>query len=443
MFYQTNIMRDWRNAVHPFRALQALAAGSEQVTRTGVFARGGGGKKGASKETLLEAGEDSRRASLDFARGGVISEAINSYVPFFKITTQGKDRVVRTFKDHPVRTSFRLFNSAVLPIALIYLFTKDLDWFKRGSKTDSDLFMRIPVPGKGTWNKPDHILRIPRGHEAGVLIGKITERAIDFVLDQDPRAFDGFMNDIARQTSQNVIPQGLLPYLEAESNYSYFMQRPLIPRKLEDKLPELQFRPYTTELTKTMASLIAEIPGMRGRKITSPIILDNTINDLTGGLGRHIKMGADLALRSAGILSSPPKPAPTIKDIPGVGAMFSRNPSMASEALVEFWDSYSENQRIYNTLDAISTMPGGLEARNELRRVYGERMINPEGIRDSLQLVTQIIHAYNDNTGMDPTDKRQLTDDLVWLSNSLAIEGNKFFDKIDMARVEQIKKIKE
>jgi hypothetical protein len=443
MFYDTNIMHDWRNAVHPLRALQALAAGSEQVTRIGVFARGGGGKKGASKEQLLEAGEDSRRASLDFARGGVISEAINSYVPFFKITTQGKDRVVRTFKDHKARTSFRLFNSAVLPIALIYLFTKDLDWFKRGSKTDHDLFMRIPVKGRGTWDRPDHILRIPRGHEAGVLIGKMTERAIDFALNQDPKAFDGFMSDIARQTSQNILPQGLLPYLEAESNYSYFMQRPLIPRKLEDKLPELQFRPYTTELTKTMASLIAEIPGVRGRKITSPIILDNTINALTGGLGRHVKMGADLALREAGILPSPPKPAPTIKDIPGVGAMFSRNPSMASEALVEFWDSYSENQRIYNTLDAISTMPGGLEARKELRRVYGERMINPEGIRDSLQLVTKIIHAYNDNTSMDPTDKRQLTDDLVWLSNSLAIEGNKFFDKIDMARIKQIEKLRE
>jgi hypothetical protein len=251
------------------------------------------------------------------------------------------------------------------------------------------------------------------------------------------------MGDVARQTSQNILPQGLLPYLEAESNYSYFMQRPLIPRKLEGKLPELQFRPYTTELTKTSAALIAEIPGMRGRKITSPIILDNTINALTGGLGRHVKMGADLMLREAGVLPSPPKPAPTIKDIPGVGAMFSRNPSMASEELVEFWDSYVENQRIYDTLDAISTMPGGLDARNELRRVYGERMINPEGIRDSLQLVTQIIHAYNDNPSMDPTDKRQLTDDMVWLANELAVHGNNFFDKIDMARIEQLEKIRE
>jgi hypothetical protein len=368
---------------------------------------------------------------------------VNQYNPFHNITMQGKDRIYRAFKDNPVRTGYRLFMSVAIPATVIYLATRDLEWFDKGSKTDRLLFFRIPVKGKGTWDKPDYILRIPKGHEAGVIIASAAERFAEAVLGEDPKSFDGFMEDVISQSKLGIIPQAMLPYVETKSNYSFFMQRPLIGAKQEGLLPELQFKSYTTELTKASGAALAEVPGLRGTAATSPIIIDNTVNALTGGLGRHIVKLADLMLRKSGALPNPPKPAWMLKDIPGIAAFISRNPSMSSETLVDFHENYKENQRIYDSLSAIVTMPGGKEAREEMVKIYGEEMVNPKGIRDAINTLSTAIQYWSQHPTMNPSEKRQLTDDAYWHANELGEKGNEFFDKIDMLRIKQIEKARE
>ena len=86
-------------------------------------------------------------------------------------------------------------------------------------------------------------------------------------------------------------------------NRSLFLDRPLIPERLEGILPEYQYEPYTTEVTKALGRLVASFPGLKQAPVASPILVENFVRTWTGGAGMLILDLADRAARRAGVRS--------------------------------------------------------------------------------------------------------------------------------------------
>jgi len=93
------------------------------------------------------------------------------------------------------------------------------------------------------------------------------------------------------------------------------LDRTLIPKGMEDKLPEYHYTPYTTELTKELGQVVRAFPGDAGERgragapfgtarahghIADP---DGELYPLMDrGLGMYAMQAADLGLRKAGVL---------------------------------------------------------------------------------------------------------------------------------------------
>jgi hypothetical protein len=438
MFYDTDLISNYRNVMHPLALLQAISSASEGINRIGAF-KVMGGVTNRTKDGILEAGKESR-ALMDFNRLGVYGEMVNRYSSFFSVGIQGPDVLFRAFKDRPGPTSARVTIGAVIPALVIYLLNKDEDWFKGIPDHERNLFMHIPV---GPRDNPWFIGRIARGFEAGLLFGRGVERMADFFLNENPKAFDGFLSDIFKGIVVDAlpVPQAVLPILESlpPRGYSAFRGRPLIGLGMERMLPQAQWTPYTTELTKSIGNALRAIPGLEANRLTSPIILDNAISLWTGGLGRYILKATDWGMRKSGVLpEGTVKPAWKLKDIPGIGALVLRYPTLSDQRIIDFFEHYDHVQRVHNTLKFLAKQPEGWEAREEIVRIFGFQQINPEGVRDSISIANLSLRNINATRDMDPIQKQQQIETIYRDIVGFAKDGLEFYKMIDDDRLKEL-----
>ena len=83
-------------ARHPIEALRMISEYGEAATRLGEY--GQAKRKGA---TPREAALASRDVTLDFARVGAKTQAVNSIIAFWNATVQGTDKFVAMHKLNP------------------------------------------------------------------------------------------------------------------------------------------------------------------------------------------------------------------------------------------------------------------------------------------------------------------------------------------------------
>ena len=98
----------------PWKMPEAASLALEQSVRLGVYSAA---KKAGKSD--LEAGFESRDATLDFARGGSASKMINRFVPFFNAGMQGADKLYRSMRDNPKATSMYALATITMPSILI------------------------------------------------------------------------------------------------------------------------------------------------------------------------------------------------------------------------------------------------------------------------------------------------------------------------------------
>jgi hypothetical protein len=429
MFYDTHLIKNYRNVVNPLALLQLISSGSETMTRLGVFKRSGG-DTAMTKEELFHAGKEAREV-MDFQRKGQLAQYLNMYSAFFAVGMQGPDRLVRAFKDRPVATATRVFTGIVLPTTALYLLNKDREWFKEISDHERNLFLHFAL---GDQDNPIAIMRMPRGHEVGLVFGRGAERTVDYILNEDPGAFDDFFSDIMVQVAPNPLPQPVMPPLEAVTNWDFFRKRPLLSMGMERVMPELQFTPYTTELTKALGALIREIPGIDSvtGRAGSPVVIDNFIGKWTGGTGKLALRLLDAASRKAGIIpEGTVKPATEMTDIPGIGALFLRENTLSKQPVIDFFENMKRADKIRSTIDAYDDLEGGLEAQEALERRFGPMDAAPDDIRREIGEANKMLrelHNYND---MPPAEKQQLQEEIVREIVEASKEGNLVFDDIE------------
>lgn len=420
LMQHTNLMDAARNVVKsPVEMLRVLSDFAEQGTRLGEFKRATGGAR--TKEAIQKGGFASREVSLDFGRMGAKTRAVNMLVAFFNANLQGSDKVIRSFKDRPVQTSAKIFASITLPSVVLQILNRDEPGWGDIPQWQKDLFWLVHVGG--TW------YRIPKPFEVGILFGSMPERMVDYVMDRDPKAFDGMLTAIGRGATPGMIPTAAIPVIEAWANRSLFLDRPVIPRDREQMAPEYQYSTYTTELVKAMGKLTGTLPAVGDTKAASPAIIENYIRGWSGGLGMHIVNLADAVLRKAGVLPDPVKPARTLADIPFVKAFVVRHPSASAEPIQDFYDNFEEQQRRINTIKGLTRAGEFEDALHEIGVSRG-LLIELGGVKQALSQSMKFIRLVYRNPDLSADEKRQLIDTAYYQMIEMAKPANEMVDEL-------------
>ncbi len=455
---QTGIIENTINVIKsPIEALRVLSDLAERGTRLGEHMRVRGA--GMTREDIMRGGFASREVTLDFQRIGAKTRAVNMLIAFFNASVQGTDKMVRSFKNHPFRTTARVGAGITLPSVLLYLHNRNEPGFKDIPQWQKDLFWLVEtndlsvednalkyelyrrqlsgapmtgedsarlngLMGKSTW------WRIPKPFELGIMFGSGAERITEWILTQDPRAFDEILETMGRAAMPGFMPTALIPPIEAWANKSLFFDRPVIPHGRENVMPEYMYSGYTTEATKALGKLIAQVPYAGETHAAAPAVIENYVRGWSGGLGMHILNAADFALRKAGVLPDPVLPTRTLADIPFVKGFVVRHPSASAESIRRFYDASDKQLMFQNTIKALK----GEESYDEMLKVMGRaisegQMLQVTGMRTSLGRMSQTIRAIYRNPDMEPNEKRQLIDMIYFQMMAMADFGNQMIDE--------------
>lgn len=301
------------------KLLQTISTTTEAATKVGIYKR-------ALKvgETAQEAAYQARDI-MDFARSGASIREANKIVAFLNANIQGKSKLIRAIKENPLKVSARIGKAIVIPSVGVYIAQQTLandiqkqkikdapDWLK-------DTFWLIPIP------ETDYVARVPKPFDLSVF-ANITEKTLRYIHENDKDAFDGFIQNTLKEQSIPVQITGLVPIIEGMTNYSFFRQAPIIPQREQNLNKEDQKDIYTSNTATLIAGGIRKVLG-EDNNFSSPRIIDNTIQGLTGGLGRYATDAIDVILESTGLTPDKQKPSTDITQKPLLKAFLVNNKS--------------------------------------------------------------------------------------------------------------------
>lgn len=433
--------RVWNVVKNPLELLRLGSELSEKMTRLGEFGKGTE-KHGNDKAGLMQAAYESRDI-MDFSRRGKLTASFNLITAFFNASMQGLDRTARGAVENPrrflVRTALFIGIPSILN-AINNYGDKDVAEVPRAQR---DMFWITPI-GQGE-NKV--LLRIPKPFEQGVMFGSTLERATEFILDAAhdkygsiekarQEAFRGLGASMLDVSAPNLVPTAFAPVIEAFANRSLPFDRPIIPKNREGLLPEYQYTPSTTELTKALSSFVGALPPVGEMNTFSPARAENYIRGWTGGMGMYALQLVDAMARKAGIVDDPVKPADTLADIPFVRAFVIRHPSMGAESIQRFFDHYEESTSYLKTINALGKDFKYNDVANLLPYSVYQAMDAPH---KALSEITKAIDLINKIPSMTPDEKRQQIDSLYFHAIEVAKFGNMVFEALqpDIERLKQ------
>jgi hypothetical protein len=392
---------------NPIEALRVLSELSEAATRVGEFkmARKAG-------RTIEESAFEAREVTLDFAKKGATGKVLNQLIAFWNANVQGTDRVIQAFRERPIQTTARVTAGITMPSILLYLINKDDPRYQDLPRWQKDLFWIILTD--------DHIYRIPKPFELGILFGTVPERIVEFILTKDPKAFDGVVEAVGRGAAPGIVPTTFVPPIENYANQNMFLDRPLIPKDREGWLPEYQYRPYTSEISKTLGKLIGY----------APVKIENTIQGWSGGLGMYAVKLLEQSFIAAGVYPEKNLPTKTLADIPVIRAFVVRYPSASTEHIAKFYENYNDANEKYKTFRGLISKEYNFEEASRVLEKYKVEMLRNELVRTALINSHKAIRLIYAHPTMDPDEKRQMIDRIYLQMSEMAKVGNDALEKI-------------
>lgn len=331
---------------NPIEALRAFSEATEMATRLAEFDLAKKGYTGVMNRLFgkerkplsnVEAGIEARDVTLDFGRHGKSTQSLNQTVAFFNAAIQGTDKMVREFKEHPGQMLTKTFIGITLPSVMLWYLNKDDPRYQELPQWQKDIFWVIP--GKDT------LYKIPKPFELGILFGTVPERMLQFMYDKEKGrngpGFKGLGSSILENLAPSIIPTGFLPAAEWMSNYSFFMDRNIVPLS-QSKLPDRQqYGPYTSYLARKVGNAFN----------LSPRKIDNTIQDVGGNLAA---LGNSLIDQAAGLAET--RPAKRASEMPGVRG-FTATPYASSDSVQRLRDDFSQQEKLYNEFKMTKKKP--------------------------------------------------------------------------------------
>lgn len=377
---------------NPLEALRVLSEFGEKGTRIGESKRAIAG--GA---TDIEAGFVSREVTLDFSRIGQQTKFLNQIIAFWNANVQGLDKLVRSLKEAPMRTSLKAVGGITLPSIGLYLLQKDNPRYKELPQWRKDLFWNIVVT-----NGP--IISIPKPFELGIIFGTVPEHILKWTEENDPDAFQKVVSALGRGSAPGIIPTILTPYIENKTNYSFFRDRPIVGQSIEGLPKELQANTYTSQTAREIGKLLK----------TSPAQIENWVYGYAAGMGRYALEISDEILKKTGIVVPPPEPTGKLADIPGLRAFVSREPiGPGSESVNRFFDLLEEARRNKDGVTFLAKQGREEEAikfyQDHLEADYAKGL---EKVAKDFSEMRQTVDAVLQSRTMDPKEKRTAIDSI-------------------------------
>lgn len=419
--------KSWNVVKSPIEFLRIASELTENATRLGEFKRVVGDRTG--KQAIQEAAFASREVTLDFARIGAKSRAMNMISAFFNAQIQGVDRLGRAIAENPVGTLTKIGAAVTLPSIMLWWANHDDPRYKDIPQWQKDLFWIVMTK--------DTIYRIPKPFELGLVFGTLPERSLDAFFADNPKAFKNFENALIDAFLPNIVPNVAQPIVEQFSNRSLLTGNPIVPAHVEPLLPEYQYTEYTTETAKALGKLIGAFPGLRDRSIqdpgalggvaralSTPVLVENYVRAWTGGLGMYALTLADKGLRDAGVVPDPVLPAKTLADLPVIKAFVVRYPSASVQSIQDFYDGYYAAKRYHDTAMNIAKDPFGKDTGKIVPFEEQGLGASLSGMRETMTEMSQVIRMIHKNPDMTPDDKRQLIDTLYFRMIDIAHAGN-------------------
>lgn len=377
---------------HPIESLRILSELGESATRLGEFSKGL--KKGA---TPLQAGFASREVTLDFARVGSKTQALNRTIAFFNANLQGTDKFIRMHKNNPILAARRGIELVTIPTILLYLANRDDPRYQELPRWQKDLFWIIPTD--------KHIWRIPKPFTWGIVYGTMVERTLEYIEQKDPEIITQLFTDWQESPfltglSPGFIPTAMLPIIENITNHSLFLNRPVVPKSLEQLEKEEQYSLYTSEIAKALGRATNQ----------SPLKIDNLLRGYTAGLGRHATNVIDSVLLNMGIVPDIFKPTPTLEDRPIIKAFMAKDPILSgqSDTINKFYDLWDESQIAKNTFNEFIER-GEVQKAKEYQKKHPEMFLaqGTQGIASNLSELRKIREFTQRNKKLSQEDKEE------------------------------------
>jgi hypothetical protein len=378
---------------NPVEVARAFSEFTEQATRLGEFAKGIK-KEGMTAEGLRKAALASRDVSLDFARVGTATKPANQMIAFLNAQLQGMDKMVRIFKENPVKSTTKAVTGITLPSVLLYQLNKDDPRYQELPQWQKDLFWIIPTEKV--------LYRIPKPFELGILFGTLPERIMQWIDTNDPNAFEGLGERALDGFAPEFLPTAFKPIIEAIANYSFFTGRPIVSQSDQNIEPYAQYDAYTSDTAMLLGSLLN----------ASPKKIDNTIKGFGGGLARYGTDILDSLLQTSGAVEKNVMPKEDFTTWPGIKGFTTRPYTGGSDSLDKFYNELGAMEKQYNTERRTNK---DLEAPDKLK-----------AYRKISTLLSDIRKAEKEITETDRLS---------------AVQKREYLDKLNIAKIDIVRKI--
>lgn len=377
----------------PFHWLRVMSALMEEGTRVAEFANAL--KKSAGTETAVRA---SREISTDFARHGAKTAAIRGISTFWNARVQGYDRLYRAMKKNPARFWAKVTTGIVVPSLIEYALNRDDEEYWELPQWRRDYFWNFRLG--------DTLVPIPKPFELGLVFGTGVTRMLGLAFGPDDERgqeeLNRFLLEGLLTESEGIVPfpAGFTPLLENMTNYSLFLDRPIVPRSQEQLEPALQRSPFSSDV----AVVIGEQLNYSPRKI------DNIIYGYGAGVARMVTDLTDPLLRTSAERGTGPEPAWNASDIPGVRALVNRDPGFGSESVQEFYRRYDRAQTVKRTVDHYRELGQEEQAEEYLTPEREELIGQLTGLRriaSDLSSMRSEVEAVQRNPDLSAAEKRE------------------------------------
>jgi len=416
-----------RNKVfNPLEILRTLSEIGENITRLGEFQKAykKAGKEGLKgREQIERAGFESRDITIDYAKMGAYMKGVNAVSAFYNARVQGYVKIYDGFKQRPGRTIATITAGIIMPSVYFWFANRDNEIYQRQPQWVKDNYWVVVVG--------DTPYRIPKPFDLGVVFGTGMEQFLDYWYGNEANA----KNDLSRFVTEfvfsqlrnlNPLPTILVPPIEQKTNYSIFKGKPLVPDYMDRQLlGPYQFNPYTTETSKLLSRTLAAMIG--DHNAPSPIVIDNYIRGWTGGLGNYFMMALDKALIETGIIDDPIRPTDSLTKIPGLRAFNLRDPSMQSEFITDFYEEYKKYKKYKPTIEKLKKDGDFKEAAKLAKRkkLIDKNIAVLERYKTIIDQHNEYVRKAFNMKNVDPDQKQQIIDDMVFMSIKMAQEALK------------------
>lgn len=367
----------WQKIVkNPIEVMRAISEASEISTRLAEYDNARKGYTGLANRlfgserkslTPQQAALEARDITIDFSRIGKNTKTANRVVAFFNAAVQGADKLRRVWKEDPVGASIRATLFVTIPTVALWQLNKDNPEYQELPQYVKDTYWILP--------SGDHLIKIPKPFELGVLYGTSVERMLQWMDDKEHGrkgiGFKGYGERVADVLTPSVMPTAFIPIAEWAANYSFWRQKSIVPQAQQDLPDALQYGQNTSAVAKGIGSLFN----------VSPYKVDNTIRGYGGNLAT---LGLTAIDAATGETAN--RPAKRWYELPEI-SKFTATPYQGSNSVQRVYDDFDAQNKLFNEAKITKQKPedfdvrqfGKLkEAREQLNEVIKSKQGNYE-----------------------------------------------------------------